>query len=94
MFVRIAIKIKIRKTNLDNIDFIEVSKNIIRELNMSYLVIHSPQFATISLKDNKNHFWITEGFTSKPLYTVSAGDHFLSGVITGFLGGLTPSEST
>ncbi len=73
--------------------FIEVSKRLIKELNISYLIIHSPYFATVSIKNNEKLFWITEGFTSKPSFTVSAGDHFLSGVIAGLLGKLTPSEA-
>ncbi|MBN1215219.1 MAG: hypothetical protein JXA99_07215 [Candidatus Lokiarchaeota archaeon] len=73
--------------------FIEVSKRLIKELKISYLIIHSPYFAIVSIKNNENLFWITEGFTSKPSFTVSAGDHFLSGVIAGFLGKLTPPEA-
>jgi sugar/nucleoside kinase (ribokinase family) len=74
-------------------DFISAGKNINNELNLSYLVIHSPHFATISLKNDEGHYWITEGYTAHPSFTVSAGDHFLSGVVVGLLGGLTPQEA-
>ena len=60
-------------------------------LNISYLVIHSPQFATITTKNA--HFWITEGYTSQPRYTTSAGDHFNAGTVLGLACNLTPAES-
>lgn len=60
-------------------------------LNISYLVIHSPHFATITTKNK--HFWITEGFTSKPRYTTSAGDHFNAGSVLGLACNLTPAEA-
>ncbi len=60
-------------------------------LNISYLVIHSPHFATVSTKDD--HFWVTEGNTSKPRYTTSAGDHFNAGTVLGLACNLTPSEA-
>jgi hypothetical protein len=72
-------------------DYVEGGLNINKEINLSYLVIHSPHFATITTKEN--HYWITEGYTSKPTYTVSAGDHFHSGVALGLSCKLTPSES-
>ncbi|MHA1456972.1 MAG: hypothetical protein ACTSR5_13490 [Promethearchaeota archaeon] len=50
-------------------------------MNLSYLVIHSPHFATISTVED--HYWITEGFTSKPKFTVGAGDYFHSGTVLG-----------
>ncbi|MCJ7647996.1 MAG: hypothetical protein MUP85_05245 [Candidatus Lokiarchaeota archaeon] len=77
------------KSNL--FDFIESGKLINRETNLSYLVIHSPHFATISTEED--HYWITEGFTSKPKFTVGAGDHFHSGTVLGLSGGLTPPEA-
>jgi sugar/nucleoside kinase (ribokinase family) len=77
----------------DDQSFFAGGKQINQELNLSYLIIHSPHFATISLKNDAKQYWITECYTSKPSYTTSAGDHFNSGVITGLLGGLTPSES-
>jgi hypothetical protein len=60
-------------------------------LNISYLVIHSPHFATMTTNDK--HFWITEGFTSKPSYTTSAGDHFNAGSVLGVSCNLTPGEA-
>ncbi|MHA1284772.1 MAG: hypothetical protein ACTSQP_19905 [Promethearchaeota archaeon] len=72
-------------------DYIEGGKNINEKVNISYLIIHSPHFATISTKDN--HFWVTEGFTSKPRFTTGAGDHFHSGAAVGLICDLTPPES-
>ncbi|NHJ24674.1 MAG: hypothetical protein EAX89_08870 [Candidatus Lokiarchaeota archaeon] len=72
-------------------DYIEGGLHLNNEINLSYLVIHSPHFATITTKDN--HYWITEGYTSRPQYTVGAGDHFHSGVALGLSCKLTPSES-
>ena len=77
------------KSNL--CDFIEYGKSINRHTNLSYLVIHSPHFATISTEED--HYWITEGFTSKPKFTVGAGDHFHSGTVLGLSCGLTPPEA-
>lgn len=74
-------------------DFIDAGNKLNKELNLTYLIIHSPHFATISLKNNEGHYWITEGYTSHPSFTVSAGDHFLSGVIAGLLGDLDPAEA-
>jgi sugar/nucleoside kinase (ribokinase family) len=72
-------------------DYVDGGKRLNAEINLSYLVIHSPHFATISTKEN--HYWITEGYTSKPKYTVSAGDYFHSGAVIGLSCGLTPPEA-
>ena len=72
-------------------DYIEGGLYLNNEINVSYLVIHSPHFATISTK--KDHYWITEGFTSKPKFTVGAGDHFHTGVALGLSCKLSPMES-
>jgi len=83
--------------NIRNLDksqlskFNECGKKLNREMNLSYLVIHSPHFATISTKED--HYWITEGFTSKPKFTVGAGDHFHSGTILGLSANLSPPEA-
>jgi sugar/nucleoside kinase (ribokinase family) len=88
--------------NLDNVkiidphnpgfvDYIEGGLNLNKEINISYFVIHSPHFATISTKNE--HYWITEGFTSKPKYTVGAGDHFHTGVALGLSCNFSPMES-
>ena len=77
------------KTNLNNLTDAGIFINKI--LNISYLVIHSPHFATITTKDD--HFWIKEGFTSKPKYTTSAGDHFNAGSVLGLTCNLTPAEA-
>ncbi|MBY9003303.1 MAG: carbohydrate kinase family protein [Candidatus Lokiarchaeota archaeon] len=74
-----------------SLGFIESGKKINREINLSYLVIHSPHFATISTE--VDHYWITEGFTSKPKFTVGAGDHFHSGTVLGISCGLAPPEA-
>lgn len=72
-------------------DYIKGGKLINEELNLSYLVIHDPHFATISTKDS--HYWVSEGFTSKPQFTTGAGDHFHSGVATALSCNLTPPEA-
>ncbi|MBD3214335.1 MAG: hypothetical protein GF311_17120 [Candidatus Lokiarchaeota archaeon] len=61
------------------------------KIGLTYLVIHSPHFATIT--KNKDHYWVTEGFTSKPKYTTGAGDHFHAGVAAGLACDLTPPEA-
>ena len=77
------------KKNLN--DLTDAGIYINKILNISYLIVHSPHFATITTKDN--HFWITEGFTSKPRYTTSAGDHFNAGSVLGLACNLTPPEA-
>ena len=72
-------------------DYIDGGKRLNDEINLSYLVIHSPHFATISTLED--HYWITEGFTSKPKFTVGAGDYFHSGTVLALSCGLTPSEA-
>ena len=80
-------------SNLPNhAGYYEAGKNINAIANLSYLVIHSPHFATITTK-NQEHYWVTEGYTSKPQYTTGAGDHFHSGVVVGLSCGLNPAES-
>lgn len=74
-------------------DYISAGRQINKELHLSHLVIHSPHFATCTLDNVKNHYWVTEGFTANPSFTVSAGDHFNSGVLAGLLGDLSPSEA-
>jgi len=72
-------------------DYVEGGKLINNEVKLSYLVIHSPHFATISTKDD--HYWVTEGYTSKPRFTTGAGDHFHSGVAAGLGCNLSPPEA-
>jgi len=72
-------------------DYIDGGKRLNTEMNLSYLVIHSPHFATISTVED--HYWITEGFTSKPKFTVGAGDYFHSGTVLGLSCSLTPPEA-
>ena len=87
----------LKAANLINIkgknigDLTEAGVYINKFLNISYLVIHSPHFATITTKNG--HFWVTEGYTSKPRYTTSAGDHFNAGTVLGLTCNLTPAES-
>jgi len=81
--------IVINKNKFDG--FINGGKWINNEAGLSYLAIHSPHFATISTSED--HYWVTEGFTSKPKFTVGAGDHFHSGTALGLSCNLTPSES-
>ena len=75
--------------------YLSAGKTINSNLNFNYFVIHDPHFATISgVELSKNfHYWITEGFTSKPKYTVAAGDHFNAGLLNALLLGMSTSES-
>ena len=77
--------------NENSTDYIDGGKRLNTELNLSCLVIHSPHFATISTIED--HYWITEGFTSKPKFTVGAGDYFHSGTVLALSCGLTPPEA-
>ena len=61
------------------------------QIQIDYLAIHDPHFATISSGDS--HEWVTEGYTSKPSFTVAAGDHFNGALLMSLLSGLSPSES-
>ncbi|TFG16318.1 MAG: hypothetical protein EU531_06825 [Promethearchaeota archaeon] len=81
--------IKVKKENLK--DFFKAGRFINDEINLSYFVIHSPHFATISTYTE--HYWVTEGYTSTPKFTVAAGDHFNTGVAISLATGLNPSES-
>ncbi len=81
-------KIKSIKSKDDYVDF---GKKLNEVLNISYVVTHDPHFATITTKDN--HYWVTEGYTSKPRFTTAAGDHFNGGVLLGLLCDLKPEES-
>ena len=72
-------------------DFIEAGSILNEEIKISYFVIHSPHFATITTKEHQ--YWVTEGYTSKPRYTVGGGDHFHSGVALALSCNLTPPES-
>ncbi len=82
---------KIDPTKKNFVDYEEGGALINKEVNLSYLVVHSPHFATISTKSN--HYWVTEGFTSRPRFTTGAGDHFHSGVAIGLTCGLSPAEA-
>ncbi len=82
-------KAKVNRENDDDLN--EVGKYLNDELNLSYLIIHSPDFATISTEND--HFWVKEGFTASPRYTTSAGDHFNAGMVIGLSCNLTPSEA-
>jgi len=86
-------QISLEKNN--PISYLSAGKRINSDLNFNYFVIHDPHFATISgVEQSKNfHYWITEGFTSKPKYTVAAGDHFNAGLLNALLLGMSPSES-
>ena len=92
---REAIRLSTLLTNTNPIrnknDFIEGGRSINKEIDLSFFVIHSPHFATISTQ--REHYWVTEGYTSMPNYTVAAGDHFHSGVALGLSCKLTPPEA-
>jgi len=77
------------KRNLDVLA--EIGGLINKDLNLTYLVVHSPHLATISL--NEEHFCISQAFTSNPRFTTSAGDHFNAATAIGLACGLKPPES-
>jgi len=81
--------INIKKDNLNS--FVNGGKILNDELNIAYLVIHSPHFSSISTQES--HYWITQCFTSNPQFTTSAGDHFNAGTALGLSCNLTPPES-
>ncbi|MHA1338505.1 MAG: PfkB family carbohydrate kinase [Promethearchaeota archaeon] len=60
-------------------------------LNLSGIITHDPHFATITTKNK--HFWVTEGYTSKPKFTTAAGDHFTGGALVGLMCNLKPEEA-
>ena len=72
-------------------DFVEAGKKINEVLGLSYLVIHEPHFATITTKNE--HYWISQGYTSKPKFTTGAGDHFNGALLSGLILGLKPAEA-
>jgi hypothetical protein len=72
-------------------DFVKCGQTINDKIDLSYLVIHSPHFATIST--TSDHYWVTEGYTSTPRFTVAAGDHFNSGVVLALATEMTPAQS-
>jgi hypothetical protein len=81
--------IKIKGKNVE--DLTDAGIYINDFLNISYVVIHSPHFATITSKNA--HYWVTEGYTSQPRYITSAGDHFNAGTVIGLACNLSPAES-
>lgn len=76
------------KKKEDYIDFGERANEV---LNLSGIITHDPHFASITTK--KKHYWITEGYTSKPKFTTAAGDHFTGGALVGLMCGLEPAEA-
>jgi hypothetical protein len=68
-----------------------IGRDIEAQVNIDSIVIHSPQFATITTPDA--HFFVKEGFTRGPKFTTAAGDHFNGGVLLGLLQDYTPAES-
>jgi len=73
------------------VDYVEAGKKINEILNLSYLVIHEPHFATITNK--KDHYWVSEAFTSTPRFSTGAGDHLNGATLAGLVLGLNPAEA-
>ena len=69
--------------------------NINEITQLDYFVIHDPHFATITESDANDacHYWVTEGYTSKPQFTVAAGDHFNAAILMSLLSDFNPSEA-
>ncbi|TFG02052.1 MAG: hypothetical protein EU539_13440 [Promethearchaeota archaeon] len=85
-------KANLIKSKIEQMEDLTETGMIINEvLDISYLVIHSPHFATITTKDK--HYWVTEGYTSNPSHTIGAGDHFNAGTVLGLACNLNPAES-
>ena len=86
-------QLKLEKNNPSS--YLSAGKKLNSILDFNYFVIHDPHFATISGVElsKKFHYWITEGFTSRPKYTVAAGDHFNAGLLNALLLKMSPSES-
>lgn len=72
-------------------DYIDFGERVNEVLNLSGIITHDPHFATITTKTK--HYWITEGYTSRPKFTTAAGDHFTGGALVGLMCGLEPTEA-
>jgi hypothetical protein len=79
----------IEKNNVDS--YVQAGANINKILGLDYFIIHDPHFATIS--SPKTHYWVSEGFTSKPNFTTGAGDHFNGGILLSLKAGFSPTEA-
>ena len=82
---------KLKSNNFNLNDLTNGGLLINEQLDISYLVVHSPHFATIT--SNDKHFWISEAYTSEPQFTTGAGDHFNAGTVLGLNCNLTPPEA-
>jgi sugar/nucleoside kinase (ribokinase family) len=73
-------------------DYYQAGEKMMEHFNVHALIIHHPQFATISTKEGTWH--VKEGYTSKPRFTTAAGDHFNGGALIGLASGMfTPDEA-
>ncbi|MHA1731993.1 MAG: PfkB family carbohydrate kinase [Promethearchaeota archaeon] len=72
-------------------DYDDAGKRINEVIDLSYLVIHDPHFATVTTRSD--HSFVQEGFTSRPKFTTAAGDHFNGGLLVGLLLGFRPAEA-
>jgi sugar/nucleoside kinase (ribokinase family) len=73
-------------------DYYQAGAKMMEHLNIHALIIHHPQFATISTMQATWH--LKEGYTSKPRFTTAAGDHFNGGALISLASGMfTPDEA-
>jgi len=73
-------------------DYYTAGEMMMAKFGINALIIHHPQFATISTKEDSWH--VKEGVTSKPRFTTAAGDHFNGGLLISMASGLfTPVET-
>jgi hypothetical protein len=63
--------------------FLKMTSEIQEYYNLTAVICHTPNFATIAW--NKNVQCILNTFQSNPKFTTSAGDHFTAGVAYGIL---------
>nr|MDO8111139.1 PfkB family carbohydrate kinase [Candidatus Sigynarchaeota archaeon] len=67
-------------------DYYTAGEKMMKHFNINGLIIHHPQFATISTKKESWH--VKEGYTTKPRFTTAAGDHFNGGALIALASGL------
>src|SRR5271157_77899 len=73
-------------------DYYTAGEKMMARFNINAIVIHHPQFATVSTKEDSWH--VKEGYTSKPRFTTAAGDHFNGGLLVSLASGqFSPVEA-
>lgn len=65
---------------------LETTRLVRQKLNLSLVLGHAPEWATVSSPDES--LLVRNAGTSAPRFTTSAGDHFTAGICHGLLAGL------